>query len=168
MKAEQCSLPWEAMPFRPAPTAWLITWAAKLTFIASCTTGARWASLSLLKRQTILFLSHLYTFKMCSQLCSDRKLVVHELRLKLHIIFEEKVPGALQEVWRIIHCHNLSVLKLEEWLPSDSTQQFKALTLFTPMSQTVATTCSPAFWHAPRTSFKNLTNRSVLVLPRMK
>jgi hypothetical protein len=55
------------------------------------------------------------------------KLVVHELRLKMHIVFGEKVPGALHEVWRIIHCHSLSVLKLEEWLPSGSTQQSQSL-----------------------------------------
>jgi len=52
---------------------------------------------------------------------------VNALRLKLHIIFEGKVPGALQEVWRIIHCHNLSILELEEWLPSGNTQQFQSL-----------------------------------------
>jgi len=52
---------------------------------------------------------------------------VHELRLKLHIIFEEKVPGALQEVWRIIHSYNLSVLKREEWLPSGNTQHSQSL-----------------------------------------
>jgi hypothetical protein len=52
---------------------------------------------------------------------------VQELRFKLHIIFEEKVPGALQEVWRIIHSHNLLVLKLEEWLPSGSTQLSQSL-----------------------------------------
>jgi hypothetical protein len=31
-------------------------------------------------------------------LCSDRKLAGHGLRLKLHVILAEKVPGALQEV----------------------------------------------------------------------
>jgi hypothetical protein len=68
---------------------------------------------------------------------------VHDLRLELLIIFAVKVPGAFQEVWRIIYCLNLLILKLEERLPSGS----KALTLLAPMSQTVATTCSPAFWH---------------------
>ena len=41
-------------------------------------------------------------------------LVVHKLTLKLHIIFEEQVAGALHEVWRIIHCHNILILKHEE------------------------------------------------------
>ena len=60
-------------------------------------------------------------------LCSDRKLVVHELRLNLYIIFAEKFPGALQEVWRTIYCHSLLILKFEEWLPSGSTQQLQSL-----------------------------------------
>jgi hypothetical protein len=44
---------------------------------------------------------------------------------------------------------------------------FMALTLLVPMSQTVAT-CSPTFWHAPRTSFKNYTSISALVLLRLR
>ena len=43
----------------------------------------------------------------------------------MHIIFAEKVPGSFQEVWRIIYCHNLLILKLEEWLPSGSTQHLQ-------------------------------------------
>jgi hypothetical protein len=40
-------------------------------------------------------------------LSNNRKLVAHKLRLKLHIIFEEQVSGALQEVWRIIQSQYL-------------------------------------------------------------
>jgi hypothetical protein len=58
-------------------------------------------------------------------LSTDRKAVVHEFRLELHIIFVEQVSGALQEVWRIIYCHNLLVLILEVWLPYRSTQLFQ-------------------------------------------
>ena len=88
---------------------------------------------------------------------------MHELRLKLHIIFEEKVPGALQ-VWRIIHCHNLSVLKLEEWLPSGSTQQFQGLDV-------VRSHVTDSGNNSPSSILAcamNLTNSSALVLPRMK
>ena len=60
-------------------------------------------------------------------LSSDRKLVVYKLRLNLHNIFEEKISSALQEVWRIIHCHNILILNLEEWLLSGSTKQFQGL-----------------------------------------
>jgi len=60
-------------------------------------------------------------------LSSDRKLVVYELRLNLHNVFEEQISSALQEVWRIIHCRNNLILNLEEWLPSGSTQQFQGL-----------------------------------------
>ena len=97
-------------------------------------------------------------------LCSDRKLVVHELRLKVHIIFEENVPGALQEVWRIIHRHSLSVLKTEEWLPSDSTQQFQGLDVV----RTHVTDSGNNSQSSILACAKNLTNRSALVLPRMK
>jgi hypothetical protein len=44
---------------------------------------------------------------------SDRKLAVHTLRLKLHIVFEEQVSGAIQAVWRIVHCHSILILILE-------------------------------------------------------
>jgi hypothetical protein len=57
----------------------------------------------------------------------DRKLVVYELKLKLCNVFEEQISRALQEVWRIIHCQNILILNLEEWLPSGSTQHFKGL-----------------------------------------
>ena len=52
---------------------------------------------------------------------------MHKLGLQLYIIFEEQIGGAVQEVWRNIHCHNILILKLEEWLPSGSTQQFQGL-----------------------------------------
>ena len=45
---------------------------------------------------------------------------------------------------------------------------FKALILLAPMLQIVATTCSPAFWHAQRTSSKHLTKKLALVLPQLK
>ena len=89
---------------------------------------------------------------------------MHELRLKLHIVFEEMVPGALQEVWRIIHCHNLSVLKLEEWLPSGSTQQFQGLDVV----RTHVTDSGNNSQSSILACAKNLTNGSALVLPRMK
>jgi hypothetical protein len=85
---------------------------------------------------------------------------VHELRLKLHIIFEEKVPGALKEVWRIIHCHNLSVLGLRLVAPIC----FKAKTFVGNHviyrgnnMQASIVACA-----------KNLTKKLALVLPRMK
>jgi hypothetical protein len=37
--------------------------------------------------------------------------------------------------------------------------------LLVPMSQKVATTRSPTFWHEPGISFKNCTSISALVLP---
>jgi uncharacterized protein with ACT and thioredoxin-like domain len=45
---------------------------------------------------------------------NDRKLVVHRLRLKMPIVFEEKVSGAIQAVWRIVHRHSILILILEE------------------------------------------------------
>jgi hypothetical protein len=87
---------------------------------------------------------------------SDRKQVVQKLRLKLHIVFEEVCWCNLQ-LWRIITCHNILNLNLEEWVPSGSTQQFQDLDMFALMPKIVGTTCSPEFWHAPRSSFKNLT-----------
>jgi len=68
MNAEQCSLPRETVAFRLAPTVWLITSAAKLTFIVSYATWDRWASVSLYERWTIFCLSHWYTIKICSHL----------------------------------------------------------------------------------------------------
>jgi len=47
MNAEQCSLPKKAVALRLAPTVWLITCAAKLTFIVSYATQDRWASVGL-------------------------------------------------------------------------------------------------------------------------
>jgi hypothetical protein len=60
-------------------------------------------------------------------LSNNRKLGTHKLRLKLHIIFEEQVSGALQEVWSMIHCHNILILKLEEGPSYVSTPQFEGL-----------------------------------------
>jgi len=87
---------------------------------------------------------------------------VNALRLKPYIIFEEKVPGALQ-VWRIIHCHNLSILKLEEWLPSGSTQQFQGLDIV----ETHVTDSGNNLKSSILACAKNLTKRLALVLPRM-
>jgi len=56
-------------------------------------------------------------------------MVAHKLKLELDIVFKEQVPGALQ-VWRIIHCHNILILELKEWLLSGSTQQFQGLDIF--------------------------------------
>jgi hypothetical protein len=64
------------------------------------------------KVDNILFVLLVYNQNMFP-LSSDRKLVVYELRLNLHIIFEEQVSSALQ-MWRIIHCHNILILNLEE------------------------------------------------------
>jgi len=71
-------------------------------------------------------------------------MVAHELRLKLHTVFEEQVSGALQ-VWRIIHCRNILILELEERFPSGSTPQSQGLDIFAPMSQIMATIRSPPF-----------------------
>jgi len=60
---------------------------------------------------------------------SYRKMVTHKLKLKLHIVFEEQVSGALQ-VRRIVHCHSILILELEECLLSGSTQQFQGLDIF--------------------------------------
>jgi hypothetical protein len=94
-------------------------------------------------------------------LCSDRKVVVNERRLKPHIIFEGKVPGALKEVWRIIFCHSLLILELEEWLLSGTTQQFHGLdvvgTHVTDIGNNVQSTILACT--------KNFTKRSALVLP---
>jgi hypothetical protein len=46
-KGDQCSLPPEAAALRLTATMWLTTCAAKLTFIAHCAAGDRWASVSL-------------------------------------------------------------------------------------------------------------------------
>ena len=89
---------------------------------------------------------------------------MHELRLKLHIIFEEKIPGALKEVWRIVHCHSLSVLKLEVWLPSGSTQQSQSLDIV----GTHVTFDGNNMQASILACAKNLFKRSALVLPRMK
>ena len=48
-------------------------------------------------------------------------MIAHKLKLKL-----EHVSAGLQ-VWRILHCHNILILELEEWLLSGSTQQFQGL-----------------------------------------
>ena len=49
------------------------------------------------------------------------------LRLQHYLVFEDQIAGAVQKVWRNIHCHNILILKLEEWLPCGSTQQFQGL-----------------------------------------
>ena len=66
---------------------------------------------------------------------SDRKLVVHELTLKLHIVSEEQVSCALQAVCRIIYCHNIFIMICEECLPFGSTKKFQDLdTVSTPVT----------------------------------
>jgi hypothetical protein len=65
------------------------------------------------KVDNILFVLLVYNQNMFP-LSSDRKVVVYDLRLNLHIIFEEQVSSALQKAWRIIHCHNILILNLQE------------------------------------------------------
>jgi hypothetical protein len=55
------------------------------------------------------------------------KLIARRLRLELHIILREQVPGALEEMGRIIHCCNSLIMKLEGWFRFGSTQQFQGL-----------------------------------------
>ena len=117
---EQCSLPWEARLHRLAPTLWPSSEQPNWLSLHPVPQGP---DVGLHKRRT-LFLSHLYTKLNVFPLCSDRKLGGHELRLELHIIFAEKFPGAF-EVWWIIYCHNLLIPKLEERLPSVSTQHLE-------------------------------------------
>jgi hypothetical protein len=52
-------------------------------------------------------------------------LVAQMLRFQLHIAFQKEVPGALQEVMRIIYCCNFLIMKSEEWFPFGSTEQFQ-------------------------------------------
>jgi hypothetical protein len=111
----------------------------------------------------------MYTFKICSHLEQTGSWLCISSKLKLHFVFEEQVSCALQAVWRIIHRHNIFILKFEEWLPSGSTQQFQDLdTVGTHVTDSGNNMCSPAFWHAPRSTFKNLTKRLALVLAWLK
>jgi hypothetical protein len=94
------------------------------------------------KADNVLFVPLVYIYGMFA-LSSDRKLVVHKLRFKVHIVFEEQFSGALHVVWRFSLAPN----------------NFKTLILLAPMSQIVATTCASAFCRARRTSFRNLTKK---------
>jgi hypothetical protein len=86
----------------------------------------------------------------------------------MHIIFEEHVTGALQEVWSIIHYHTILILKLEEWLLSGSTQQFQGLDTVGTHVTDSNNNFSPEILQVLITSFKNLTKRLALVLPHLK
>jgi hypothetical protein len=46
-------------------------------------------------------------------------MVAHKLKLKLHIVFEEKCTAGVEGHTL---CHNILILKLQEWLASSSTQ----------------------------------------------
>jgi len=70
-----------------------------------------------------------------------------------------KFSGALQVVWRIRRCYVTLILKLEERLPSGSTQQLQNLDIV-GTHVTDATTCTSVFCHVWRTSFRNLTKNS--------
>ena len=96
-------------------------------------------------------------------LCSDRKLDVHELRLKLHIIYEEHVFCARQEVWRIIYCHNLLILKPNFCLVAPNS--FKALTLCGNYVTDSGNNLQTSILACAKVSFKNLTKSLGLVLP---
>jgi hypothetical protein len=91
-------------------------------------------------------------------LSSDKKLVVCKLRLQLYILLEEMIAGALQEVWRNIHCHNILILKLEEWLPSGNTQQFQGLDIV----GTHVTDSGNNLQSSILDSLKNLTNEVII------
>jgi hypothetical protein len=56
-------------------------------------------------------------------------------------------------------------LELKNGSISETLNSFNVLTLLVPMSQAVATTCSPEFRQAPRISFKNCTIIAAFVLP---
>jgi hypothetical protein len=94
-------------------------------------------------------------------------MVAHELKLKQHIVSEEQVSGALQ-VWRIIHCHNTLILKLEEWIPSGSTQQFQGLDIVCTHVTDSGNNMQSSILSCTRTPFKNFTKRLALVLPQFK
>jgi hypothetical protein len=79
-------------------------------------------------------------FQHVAPLSNNRKLVA-----QVHIMLQEKVLGALQEVGRVVYCCNLLIMKTEEWSPFGSIQQFQALHIVDTLSQTVAMTFSPAF-----------------------
>jgi len=73
----------------------------------------------------ILFVPFVFTLKYVPTK-KVQEMTAHKLKLKLHIVFEEQVSGAIQ-VWRILQCHNILILELEYWLPSGSTQQLQGL-----------------------------------------
>ena len=104
------------------------------------------------------YLRCLYSFSMCSHLaitgswlskCSDSNCT-----LRVHF----KRCGA---------SYFVAVAWFWNW-KNGSLHSFMALTLLVPLSHTVATTCSPTFWQALRTSFKKCTSISALVLPRLR
>jgi hypothetical protein len=112
-------------------------------------------------------LSHCYTFKMCSHYVLTGSLLCMRSDLNWRLFSRKGFPvhfrrcGGLytvtiSRIWNLKNCFRLV-----------AHNSFKALKLLAPMSQTVGPTCSPAFWHAPRTSFKNFTKRSDFVLRRM-
>jgi hypothetical protein len=153
---------------RVALTVWLITCAAKLTFIVSYATWDRWASIHLYKRWTIFCFSHWYTIKICSHLAvtgswlcmSSGSICTLYLRFRSLVHFRRcggSYTVTISWFW---------TLKNDFCLVAPNI--FKNLTMLAPISQIMARTCSPAFWHAPRSLFKDLTNRLALVLPRLK
>ena len=166
MNAEECSLPKEAVAFSYSYNVAHHLCSQVNFHCILCHMGQMDICKVVENVDSIVFVPLVYNQNMFP-LSSYRKQVVYEIRLNLHIVFEEQISSALQEVWRIIHCHNILILNLEEWLPSGSTQQFQGLDNV-GMHVSDATTCSPAFWPAPRSLFKNLINRLDLVLPWLK
>ena len=99
-------------------------------------------SVSLYSRRIMKFVSCLYCFSMCSHLAIT-------LRLELHIIFPKKCRANFKSCG-LSYCFSCLTLKLEEWLTSGWTQTFHGLDTVGSYVQTVATTRSLTFWHAPR------------------
>ena len=131
-------------------------------------TGARWVSVSLYSVQIMKCLSGLCSFSVCSHLAITRNwLSKHSdsnctsyFQKSLRVHFKRYGGSYIVAIAWIWNWKNGSLLV--------EPNSFMALTLLIPMSQTVATTCSPTFWHVRRISFKKCTRISALVLPRLR
>ena len=93
-------------------------------------------------------------------------MVAYELELKLHIVSEEQVSGALQ-VWTIIHCHSILILNLEEWLLPGSTQ-FQGLDIVRTHVTDSGNNIQSSILMCTKNPIQNFTKRLALVLPQFK
>jgi hypothetical protein len=82
----QWSLPVATRALRLAATVWLITCAAKLTFIVLCAFGFRWGVCQFVQLAKQSGFVEFTQFQYVVPLSNDRKLVAQVLRLQLHII----------------------------------------------------------------------------------